>query len=174
MSKKHGEEVVDERVVRTAGRFRTPYRPYERTARMKCKCEDLSRTKQSEAAACDINNIMKKYEQTGVLPEMIKKSSVYGDFADAPTYQESLELVKFSQEQFSALSAKVRARFHNDPAEFLAFASNASNADEMARLGLLKPEAVERVRAEREKAAAALKPSAEPKAKAKKGEDDSP
>jgi len=38
------------------------------------------------------------------------------------------------------LPAKVRDRFGQDPAEFLAFLSNPENADEARRLGILKPQ----------------------------------
>lgn len=147
-------------------KFRSRYSPSSRSGQIACPPE--TRTKRSEAAACDINNIMKKYERTGVLPDLIKKNPQYGDFADVPTYQESLHLVQFSQEQFSGLSAKVRRRFHNDPVEFLAFTQNAANAEEMAKLGLMSPDAVKRVQdaksaASKEGAPPAPKASAKPK-----------
>lgn len=108
-----------------------------------------SRTKQQFKEECDINNIMKKFEKFGKLPDMIKQNPQYGDFADAPTYQESLNLVIHAQEQFAGLPAKVRERFANDPERFLAWATDGANAKEMASMGLMKPEAVERVKTER-------------------------
>jgi len=133
----------------------------------------LSMTKQADMAECDINNIMKRYETTGVLPDLIKQNPQYGEFADAPTYQESLHLVQYATEQFQALSAKVRARFDNDPATFLAFAGDARNLDEMETMGLLSPDAVTRrqaARIEKERAKAAPEPS--PKGKKAKHDDD--
>ncbi|QXP08324.1 MAG: internal scaffolding protein [Arizlama microvirus] len=95
-----------------------------------------SLTKQSDAAGCDINNILAKFEKTGVLPDLIKADGRYGDFANVPDYQEAVQAVSLAQEQFGALSAQVRERFGNDPANMLEFCSNPANAKEMVKLGL--------------------------------------
>lgn len=100
-----------------------------------------TRTKQSFKDECDINVIMAKMATTGVLPELIKENPQYGDFSEAPDYLMAQTIVLKANEQFDALPSKVRNRFHNEPSEFLAFASDASNAKEMVSLGL----AVERV-----------------------------
>lgn len=45
-----------------------------------------------------------------------------------------------AQEQFAALSSKIRKRFNNDPVELLKFVSDAKNLEEMYELGLaVKP-----------------------------------
>jgi len=103
---------------------------------------DPGRTKQADAAACDINNILKRYEKTGILPGMIRENPSYGDFSEAPDFQEALNLVRDAERQFGALDAPIRSRFDNDPAKFLEFVHNPSNIEEMANLGLLKPEVV--------------------------------
>lgn len=128
-----------------------------------------SMTKQAEMAGCDINYIMKRYEEHGILPGLIKENPQFGDFSDPLTYKESLDLVQFAQDQFMALHASVRARFDNDPAKFLEFADNAANAEEMAAMGLMKPEAVERVAAQKEKAKKREAAPLEPKAKKDEG-----
>lgn len=108
------------------------------------------RTKQAFKEECDINGILRKFNKTGQLPEMIKKNPQYGDFSEAPQYQEALNLVLAAEQQFAALPARARERFHNSPKEFLEFANNAANADEMAKMGLIKPEAIERVQKAKE------------------------
>lgn len=105
------------------------------------RCADPSLTKQADRDAADINNILKRYEKTGELPNMIKRDPVWGDFADMPTFQEAFEVVAKAEEQFAALDAQVRRRFDNDPALFLAFASDPQNTEEMRSLGLLKTSA---------------------------------
>lgn len=97
---------------------------------------DASRTKQADKDSCDINQIMKRFEKTGVLPEMIKGNPQYGDFSSGLSYQESLNIVMHAQEQFNALSARVRERFGNDPKVFLDFATDPVNGPEMVKLGL--------------------------------------
>lgn len=120
----------------------------------------LTRTKQQFKDECNINVIMDRFKKTGQLPTMIKQNPQFADFSDMPTYKEALELVLYSNDQFMALPANVRERFRNDPANFLEFASNPENAEEMAKLGLMKPEAVERVKSEK---AAKEAPPAPPK-----------
>ena len=96
----------------------------------------LSKTKQSFHDETNINKIMERYNKTGILPNLIKQNPKYGDFTEASTYQESLNTVLFAQEQFNALSAKIRNRFHNDPTELLKFVSDAKNLEEMYELGM--------------------------------------
>lgn len=95
-----------------------------------------SLTKQAFSDECDINKIMRRAEQTGELPDMIKNNPQYGDFSDVPTYQEACNVVQKAEEQFNALNAHIRSRFSNDPAQFLEFATNPANAREMIKMGL--------------------------------------
>lgn len=95
-----------------------------------------SKTQQACKDECDINKIMKKFEHTGKLPDMIKSNAQYGDFSNVPTYQEACDVVFKAQEQFMSLSAQSRKRFHNDPAEMLDFCSKEENREEMYKLGL--------------------------------------
>lgn len=124
-------------------RFKTNYMPSSSTKQL--KCGPGTRTKQQFKDECNINNIMKKFERTGELPNMIKAEPQYGDFSTPMEFQEAMNTVNHATEQFENLSAKVRERFGNDPAKFLEFATNGENAEEMAKMGLIKEEAVKRV-----------------------------
>jgi len=95
-----------------------------------------SRTQKQFRDECDINNIIKRFQTTGQLPSMIKNNPQYGNFAEVTDYQTSLNLVIKAQEQFSALNARLRNRFNNDPAQFLAFVGDKANLQEMVKLGL--------------------------------------
>lgn len=107
-------------------------------------------TKQSMAEECDINAIMKKYETTGMLPEMIEKNPQYGDFSEPIDYMMSMNLVIHAQEQFEALPATVRERFQNQPEKFLEFTANPENQDELIRMGLAtkKPDPIPDIKTE--------------------------
>lgn len=94
------------------------------------------RTKQAAKDECNINTIMAKYQRTGQLPDMIRKDARYGDFSAAVDYREALNRVLLAQEQFQGLPAKVRSRFQNDPAQFLAFVEDEANADELVKMDL--------------------------------------
>jgi len=103
------------------------------------QCLSPSLAKQSEKDSCDINVILRRYEKTGILPDLIKQDPQYGDFADVPDFQAAHAIVSMAMAQFEALDAPLRKRFDNDPAQFLAFATDKANLEEMRKLGLAKP-----------------------------------
>lgn len=79
-----------------------------------------SPTKQSDAEAADINNIMKKYEQTGYVPPNDRVPQ-FGDFSNVHDFRAAMDIVADANSLFAGLPAKVRAEFNNDPAQFLEF-----------------------------------------------------
>lgn len=105
---------------------------------------DKGLTKQADAKDADINYIMKRFERTGQLPDMIVRDGRYGDFSEVPDYQEALHIVQRANEQFENLDANIRNRFDNDPAKFLGFVNDPKNEDELAKMGLLNKEAMDR------------------------------
>ena len=70
-----------------------------KTADTGIKC-GKSMTKQEFKEECDINNILKRYENDGLLPDMIKSDPQYGDFSDVASYQEACNITIKAQEQF--------------------------------------------------------------------------
>lgn len=101
-----------------------------------------SRTKQAFKDSADVNNIMLRYQKTGVLPQMIKSNPTYGDFSNPVDLMGAYDLVRKAEEQFAGLPSRVRERFGNNPTEFLKFATDARNREEMGKLGLLKEDAL--------------------------------
>lgn len=102
-------------------------------------CKDVSRTKQSFKDEVDINTMIKRFGLDGQLPQNVRMP-VQGDFTDLPG--DFLSLVtaqRLAQESFDAMPARVRARFHNDPAEFVDFCLDDDNLEEAKKLGLVKP-----------------------------------
>jgi len=120
------------------------YDPDENSDRSKLIFTRPSRTQQSFRDECDINNILKRFNVTGELP-LGSVQPQYGDFSGITDYQSALNAVMAAQDSFLQLPAKVRAKFDNDPALFLEFASDEANKDEMKALGLLRHETVETV-----------------------------
>lgn len=94
-------------------------------------------TKQSDAPAADINTIVKRWMNDGVLPQNLNKGlAQFVDVSEVPDYRGCLDLVIQAQQTFNELPSAVRERFQNDPAAFLDFVHNPANIDEMVRLGL--------------------------------------
>ena len=96
----------------------------------------IGRTEQHHADACDVNNILKQYDRTGLLSHVNEMKAHYGDFTEVNEYQESLNTVIYAQNAFDDLPSDVRKRFANDPGLFIEFVTNPSNIDEMVDIGL--------------------------------------
>lgn len=103
-----------------------------------------SRTKQSFKNECDINRIMKRFKKTAGADflELCEGPSgaLYGDFTNITDYRSALDQVKRAEASFEALPWQLRKRFNQDPGEFLDFALNPANHNEMVEMGLCVPE----------------------------------
>ena len=99
-----------------------------------------SRTKQAFADECDINNILARYNRSGLIDHVSTYGGQYGDFVEVTDYHSSLNQIREANDMFMSLPAKVRSKFENDPGAFLDFVLNEDNKSEMANLGLLRPD----------------------------------
>lgn len=115
------------------------------TLRVALKCKDPSRAKQSEFKGTDIQEIIRKYDATGVLPTT-GREGLFIDVSEVGDYREAMELVRNAERFFSQLPAEIRTRFNNDAAEYLDFVSDSGNFAEAQKLGLV-PADVEMVQA---------------------------
>lgn len=97
-----------------------------------------SLTQQQFAAESDINNIVDLFMKTGHLPDPVSMPQ-YVDYEGVFDFQSAMNVVRQADENFMRMDAKVRARFHNSPQEFLEFFANPANQDEAIRLGLAVP-----------------------------------
>jgi phage internal scaffolding protein len=122
--------------------IRTPYN-YDTIAASNesgLHCEDVTLTQQHFKDECDINNILRQFNVTGLLPETTL-SPRYGDFTGISDYHTALNQVIAAEDEFMRLPADLRARFENDPAKLIDFLDNQENKDEAIKLGLInKPE----------------------------------
>jgi len=119
--------------------LRTPYN-YDRDAASNesgLHCEDATLTQQHFKDETDINNILRQFNITGLLPEQ-PLSPRYGDFTGIGDYHSALNAVIAADDQFMALPAILRARFENDPAQLIDFLSDENNRSEAEKLGLLE------------------------------------
>ncbi|AXH73268.1 MAG: internal scaffolding protein [Microviridae sp.] len=98
----------------------------------------LSRTKQAFTKECDINLIISRYQQTGQIHHLNTRLAQFADVENID-FQEAQNTVIKANEMFAELPAKIRAKFHHNPGEFLEFALNPDNVPEMAAIGLIDP-----------------------------------
>lgn len=109
---------------------------YQPTIRVQVFFPDPTLTKQSFKDECDVNNIMKKFEKTGLLDHVNNHKGDYGNYIGYEDYQTSLNRIASAQDAFNTIPASIRARFDNSPLEFLRFAQNPENFDKMVEMGL--------------------------------------
>lgn len=100
-----------------------------------------SLTIQSMAEDTDINVIMERFGVTGRMPEQTKPL-MYGDFENIYDFRTAQDAILRGREVFMDLPAKVRARFQNDPQEYVDFCSDETNLGEMRKMGIAVPEVV--------------------------------
>lgn len=103
--------------------------------------DEASRTQQHFKDECDIDRILKKYNETGFLvnPLEPRRPAKWGDFSSVADYQASMNRLVQVQEAFDALPSRVRERFRNDPMQMLAFLEDPANKEEAVSLGLVSP-----------------------------------
>jgi phage internal scaffolding protein len=105
-------------------------------------------TQQHFRDECDINNIMSRYERTGILVDPLQQRQVkpeFGDFSNIPDYQEAQNALIEAHQLFDNLPATIRKRFLNSPAQLLDFMADESNIEEAVKLGIIyRPEEPEK------------------------------
>lgn len=122
--------------------LRTPYNYDVDAASVETglRCLDPSLTQQQFRDECDINNIVDQFMKTGHLPTPASMPQ-YIDYEGVFDFQTAMNAVRAADENFMRMDAKIRARFHNSPQEFLEFFADPANTDEAVRLGLAVPTA---------------------------------
>jgi len=94
---------------------------------------------QSDRDSCDINRLMARYENDGVMP-LGREGGQFLDVSSVGSYPEVIQRLKDAEEFFALQPAKIRAAFDNDVAKFLEVASNPeAHLELLEQLGLILP-----------------------------------
>lgn len=94
-----------------------------------------SMTEQSHKDECDIHNILRKYEKTGMITHTNQYAGTYGDFTNALDFQEAQNVIAEAASMFETVPSKIREQFDNDPAQFLDFIQNDDNREQIEEMG---------------------------------------
>lgn len=100
-------------------------------------CTEPGLTQQHFKEEVDVNNILKKYLQTGQLP-IGKKQAEFG-YATSQSFTESMFIVASAKEEFAKLPSEVRTHFNNDPAQYLDAALDPSKRSLFEKFGIVDP-----------------------------------
>ena len=95
-------------------------------------------TQQQFKDECDVNFILRRFADTGVLTHVSEAEPLFDDCSEFD-YLNAMTTVVRAQEDFNALPSAVRKRFNNSPAELFSFLAKEENHDEAVALGLFVP-----------------------------------
>lgn len=105
-----------------------------------------SMTQQQFKDDADINNIIAKYQTTGVLGDPFvqpTRTPQFGDFSQLPSFQAMQNAIIASKNAFMALPSSLRERFGNDPAKYFEFVQGLKEGTddyaEAVKLGIVVP-----------------------------------
>jgi phage internal scaffolding protein len=94
-------------------------------------------TEQSHKKECDVNEIVKKYDKTGIISHVSKIEAKFGDMTGYD-FKAMKDKVANAESMFQELPSTIRDEFDNDPAQLLTFMEDENNRDKAIELGLIR------------------------------------
>lgn len=101
-------------------------------------CPECTLTQQQFKEEADINTIIERFGINGEMPTDIRMPT-FEDFTNIHDFQGAMNAIALARESFDTLPANVRARFNNEPSEFVAFCDDPNNRAEAEKIGLVRP-----------------------------------
>jgi phage internal scaffolding protein len=98
-------------------------------------CPEPTRTQQQFKKETDINEILRRFGKTGVVPQSIRPPT-YGDFTGVDNYQDAANAIIQAQVAFDELPSSIRREFDNNPALFVDYCSDPANLPNLRKMGL--------------------------------------
>lgn len=116
------------------------YSRFDRPQTPGLTCEDESLTQQQFKDECDIDCILRRYDQTGVLVDPLseRRLAQFGDFSNLPSFAEYQNRLAEVSEYFMSLPPEVRSNFANDIGTFIEAIGNPDNESKLIELGILE------------------------------------
>lgn len=110
------------------------YRPHKRVT---LDCGDELVTKQAHKDECDIHNILRQYQRTGIITHISQRQAAFVDLPSEVDFQQSLHLINQANEAFAQLPSRIRDSFGNDAQRFLAAIYDPAQRDHLISLGVI-------------------------------------
>lgn len=127
----------------SATQFLDDQDPTRRRPRVRTINELLSRTVQSDRDKANVNSILAKYEQTGVMTHMRNVELTYRDVSEFEDFADVMRQAKVAEGEFNKLPSKVREVFNHDVAQWLDAAHDPEKLEalrpQLEALGVLEP-----------------------------------
>ena len=94
-------------------------------------------TEQHYKERCDVNNVIRRYQDTGLLDHVSVLEAKYGDMP-AGEFKQMMDMVIDVQARFAEFPLKIRNKFRNDPEAFFQFMEDPANRPEAIAMGLIR------------------------------------
>lgn len=101
---------------------------------------ERSKTDETLLDEVNVNSIMAKFKKTGQLTHLSQRIMKYADMSNITTLGDALDIITKSREDFLQLPSEIRAKFGNDPIQFVEYVNNPENFEELTEMGLLTKE----------------------------------
>lgn len=85
---------------------------------------------QEQKESTDINNILKRFDKTGLIDHVNQNEAQYGEFAQYDLHHHMNTVAKI-QSTFNELPATVKKQFNNSPQEWIEHLANPQNVEDM-------------------------------------------
>lgn len=102
-------------------------------------CPDDGMTRQEFKDECDINVLMASYERNGTISHLAQGTPQYLDVSDVPDLPRAIAIMDAAEAAFMTLPASVRREFDNSAVNFVEYAGDPSNLEQMRQWGLAPP-----------------------------------
>lgn len=133
MSKAYREEFEIENPKKTSDEMRLYC---QRPGKMDQDGNPIYFTEQNHKKECDVNEIIKKYDRTGLITHVSKIEAKFGDLTGAD-FKAMQDQVANAHSMFAALPAEIRKFFENEPSKLLEFMEDSGNRDQAIKMGLI-------------------------------------
>jgi len=101
--------------------------------------DEPDKAQQQYKDSTDVNNIMKKYEQTGQITHINAAQGRYVELGEPTDLMDAKMRVIRAEQAFMTLPAELRAKCGHEPANFLKMLADGSNDAELIKLGIKLP-----------------------------------
>lgn len=94
-------------------------------------------TEQGHKKDCDVNEIIKKYDKTGLITHVSNFEAKFGDMTGLD-FKQMQDKVANAKSMFNSLPAEIRDYFRNSPTDLLTFMEDPNNREKGIELGLIR------------------------------------
>lgn len=106
--------------------------------RVSLLCPDDGLTQQHFKLECDVNEIVRRYVQTGDVALLEGSSPVYADVSELPDdLASAYDAIGQAEDAFMRLPSQVRKSLDNDPSRLVQWLANPDNKDVAVKFGLM-------------------------------------